>query len=314
MLLSQQPLDFALGDRHADRLHQRRQTRQCGLPLMILHQHETPQVGAEMAARPLRQCGDDGPPVRGDPTLSQVADRPHRKHKLLHQIRLVALEARSRRGGCSQHTVLNADAGADFAPPWTVALPFRLGQFAGLVHAAGLDAGRSLQALQPGDLLALLTDDLLQCRDFAIQLNQQGFKLCTAQFGKDGGRQHIRNESHRVEPGQAKNAAPLGVLPLLRADCLQSAWKRSNMPPANSEIGRIFPQADRQRRVLGPRLPFQHDLIYALRQGGRIFSGMDRLAHRPHHAQRRTRIMADAFNLYRFGTDEFAVGHLIMTP
>ena len=52
LLLGQQPLDLSLGDRHADRLQQRRQTGQCGLALMILHQHETAQVGAEMSAVP----------------------------------------------------------------------------------------------------------------------------------------------------------------------------------------------------------------------------------------------------------------------
>jgi hypothetical protein len=59
-------------------------------------------------------------------------------------------------------------------------LPAGLGWFGGLVHAAGLDVGGSLQALQPGDLGPLFADDLLQSRDFADKLNQQGFKLRTA--------------------------------------------------------------------------------------------------------------------------------------
>jgi len=49
MLLDQQALDLALGDRQADRLQQGCQTRQRGLALVILHQHEAAQVRAEMS-------------------------------------------------------------------------------------------------------------------------------------------------------------------------------------------------------------------------------------------------------------------------
>jgi hypothetical protein len=93
LFVGQQPLDLSLGDRHANRMQQRRQTRQRGLPLMILHQHETAQVGAKMSARPLRERCNDGPPIRCNPAFTQVAGRVHRQHKFLHQIRLVALEA-----------------------------------------------------------------------------------------------------------------------------------------------------------------------------------------------------------------------------
>jgi hypothetical protein len=56
----------------------------------------------------------------------------------------------------------------------------RLCRFGGFVHPARLDVGPPLQALQPGDLFALLTDNLLQRRNFPKQLNQQRFKLCAA--------------------------------------------------------------------------------------------------------------------------------------
>ena len=47
MLLGQQPLDLALGDRQADRLQQSGpKTRQCRLALMVLHQHEAAQSQA----------------------------------------------------------------------------------------------------------------------------------------------------------------------------------------------------------------------------------------------------------------------------
>ena len=93
MLLGQQALDLALGDRQADRLQQGGQTRQRGLALMVLHQHEAAQVRAEMSLGPLRQRRDDRLAVRRDPAFAPVADRMHRQHQLLDQIGLVALEA-----------------------------------------------------------------------------------------------------------------------------------------------------------------------------------------------------------------------------
>jgi hypothetical protein len=68
-----------------------------------------------------------------------------------------------------------------------------------------------------------LAGNLLQVCDFARQPDQQGFKLWAAWFGKDWGLRHIRNESHRVKPEQAKNAGLPGVLPLLH-DFAQIVW------------------------------------------------------------------------------------------
>src|SRR5208283_2133848 len=76
--------------------------------------------------------------------------------------------------------------------------------------------GAALQALQAGDLFALLAHELFQAGDFAKQFNQQSLKLCTVQIGEIGWRRHIRKESHRVEPGQGKNWALPTFLPLLR--------------------------------------------------------------------------------------------------
>jgi hypothetical protein len=76
--------------------------------------------------------------------------------------------------------LLNADAGRDFAASWTVRLPIRICRFGGLVHAAGLDVGWPLQALQPRDLFPLFANNLLQSCDFAKHLDQQRFKLWPA--------------------------------------------------------------------------------------------------------------------------------------
>src|SRR5271165_6615183 len=95
-----------------------------------------------------------------------------------------------------------------------------------IVHAARfawLDRGAALQAFQAGDLFPLFADRLLQRSDFAGQLNQQSLQLWTVQTGEVGWRRHIRKESHRVEPGQEKNAGPPTVLPLLRGRPL--SWR-----------------------------------------------------------------------------------------
>ena len=76
LLVDQQPLDLALRDRHAERMQQRRQTGQRGLTLMILHQHETAQVGAEMSCGSFGECCDDGLAVRRDPAFA-ADSAPH---------------------------------------------------------------------------------------------------------------------------------------------------------------------------------------------------------------------------------------------
>ena len=60
MLLGQQALELAFGDRQADRLQQGCQPRQRGLALMVLHQHEAAQVRAEVPLGRLGQRRDDG--------------------------------------------------------------------------------------------------------------------------------------------------------------------------------------------------------------------------------------------------------------
>ena len=59
---------------------------------MVLHQHEAAQVRAEVPLGSLGQRSDHGLAVRCNPTLSPVADRLHRQHKLLDQICLEPLK------------------------------------------------------------------------------------------------------------------------------------------------------------------------------------------------------------------------------
>jgi len=80
--------------------------------------------------------------------------------------------------------------------------------------------GAALQAFQARDLFALLADRLFQGGEFAEQINQQSLKLWTVQIGEVGWRRHIRKESHRVEPGQEKNAALPPLLPVLAGTSL----------------------------------------------------------------------------------------------
>ena len=217
LFVGQQALHLAFRDGHADRLQQRHQPGQRRLPLMILHQHEAAEFGAEMAIDPLRQRGQDGASVRRDPAFALVKCGAGRNHQVLHQKRLVALEARAfRHGRGFHHPVLNDDPGRHLAAPPRLLLLGGLGRLRSLVHAARFDGGAAFQAFQTGDLVALFGNNLFQGRNFAEQLNQQSLKLCTAQIGEGGWRRHIRTESDRFEPGQAKNAGWPTFLPLLR--------------------------------------------------------------------------------------------------
>ena len=132
LAFGQQPLDLALGDRYADRLQQRRQTGQRRLALVVLHQHEPAQVGAEVSAGALGQWRDDRLAVRRDPALAQVADSMHRQYQFLDGIGLVALETRAGRDSGRDNAIFNVDTGADLAAAWVLPLPVGLGRFGAL--------------------------------------------------------------------------------------------------------------------------------------------------------------------------------------
>ena len=74
-LVDQQALQQTLRDRYANRTQQRHQPRQCGLPLMILHQHEAAEFGTEMTIDPFWQRCQDGASIRRDPAFALVTGR-----------------------------------------------------------------------------------------------------------------------------------------------------------------------------------------------------------------------------------------------
>ena len=186
----QQPLDLTFGDRQADRLQQRCQTGQCCLALMVLHQHEATQVRAEVTLDCFRQWRNDCLSLRRYPAFTPIADRMHRQHKLLNQIDLVALEARSCRGRGLQHPILDADARSDLAAAPTLLLPVGLGRFGATVHATRFDVRATLQSLQPRDLLTLLGNSPLQFGQLREQTGHQLPKLGRRQDIKVNRRDH----------------------------------------------------------------------------------------------------------------------------
>jgi len=190
MLLAQQSLNLALGDRQPNRLQQGCQTGQCCLALMVVHQHEATQVRAEVPPGPLGQRRDDGLSVRRHPAFTPVADRMHRQHKLLHQVALVALEARSRRGHRFQHSILDADARSDLAAARTLPLRARFSRIGRLLHAAGFDVRAALQSLETRNLLALLSNCPLQFSQLCQKNRHQLPKLGRRQDIKVNRRAH----------------------------------------------------------------------------------------------------------------------------
>ena len=64
------------------------------LALMVLQQHEAAQLRPEMAGDARRQRRHHRPPVRRQPALAAVADHLGAQHQVLHDVGLVALEAR----------------------------------------------------------------------------------------------------------------------------------------------------------------------------------------------------------------------------
>ena len=112
------------------------------MTLMILHQHETAQVGAEVALGPIRQRRDDRLAVWCDPTLAEVADRMDRQHKLLDLIGLVALEARSGRHRSLDDPILDDNTRPDLATARALSLYPGPGGSVALSMPLGLMSGR----------------------------------------------------------------------------------------------------------------------------------------------------------------------------
>jgi hypothetical protein len=98
----------------------------------------------------------------------------------------MALETRAFRDRDLHHLVFNFDPRRHLATKPPLPLFRWLQWLRRVVHAARLDHAAALQSFQPGDLFAPFADRLVQSSDFAKQLNQQSFKLRTAQIGKWG--------------------------------------------------------------------------------------------------------------------------------
>ena len=106
--INQQAHRLSLGDAEAEGPRLRGQPLHRHLPMVVLPQHETPSLRAEMPATPDASGAGTVRPsgvVRRRPAL---ADDPGVQHQALHHERLVALEARSRRRHRLHDPILDA--------------------------------------------------------------------------------------------------------------------------------------------------------------------------------------------------------------
>ena len=111
----------------------------------------------------------------------------------------MTLENRSGRDRDPDHLFLDLDPRQDL--PSTRLLPRFLGlrRCGSFLHTARLNVRAAFQTFQPGDLLALFGQRLLQAGDFTEQSNQQSLKLCPGQRGEGGRRRHMMQ---RVRPSR----------------------------------------------------------------------------------------------------------------
>ena len=107
-----------------------------------------------MAIDPIWQRCQDRPAIRGDPALALVTGGTRRNHQVLHQERLVALEARSFRDRDLHHLILDANTRCHLAAEPPLPLLSGPGRLCRFVHAARFDSWPALQAFQTGDLFA----------------------------------------------------------------------------------------------------------------------------------------------------------------
>ena len=129
-----------------------------------------------MAASAAGQRRHDRLAVRRQPALSSVAHHPRGQLQLLHLVRLIAFELRTRRMRHPQHLGLGCDPWCHFAAAVAFGSLAAALRFASLLHAARLDRRAALQTLQPGDLIALRRHDLLQLRVLAKQVHHLSFQ------------------------------------------------------------------------------------------------------------------------------------------
>ena len=113
------------------------QSRHRHLPLVVLGQRETAQLGAEMPCHPRRQRGRDRPPVRRQPAFAPVTCDMRVEHQVLHHKILIAFEPRAD-GHCRlDHPILVDDAARGLlAAAAVLALPGRGLRLRRVFHAA----------------------------------------------------------------------------------------------------------------------------------------------------------------------------------
>ena len=168
------------------------------LALMVLGQHEAAQFGPEMARHPRRQRGCNALPVRRHPAFPPQSQHMRAQHQILHHEVLVALEARAGRG-CSLDHALLVDGATRGLVAAAAARP-RCWEGRGLgclLHAARLDVGPALEALQTRDLGVARRHLPLQIAHTTQQIDDQSFQLCRRQIGGIGQRRHRSSESQQ---------------------------------------------------------------------------------------------------------------------
>ncbi len=215
----QQAHHLALGDHHPESAQQGDQTRHRGLAPVVEGQHETAQLGPEVARDPRRQRRDKRRPRRHHPALPVVAHSVRAHQQILDHIGLGALEARTRRGFDREPPLF-----VDQEPRSLLAAARLLAPVLGLaprgrrlVHAAGFDLGPSLEPLEARDLLAQARNLGLQRRDLLQSPENQPLEVGQAQ-----GLNIWRRRGHRPSDSYFEslgNPPPQifspGVLPLL---------------------------------------------------------------------------------------------------
>jgi hypothetical protein len=186
--LDQQPHQLALRQVDAEVLQQGKQTRNGGLALVILGEHEPFQLGPEVAGDPSRQRRYHGLARRYQPALAPVEHRQRPHHEVLDDKLLIALEA------CAGRHVLGLDGpglvdrelralGAtttDLARP----LGWGLGR---LLHAARLELGAAIEPLEPRHLLTQGFVLCLEPGNVLKRLHQQRLQVFEAKSIKGAG-------------------------------------------------------------------------------------------------------------------------------
>jgi len=91
--VDQQAHHLAFGDAEAERLQLRGQSLHGHLPMVVLGEYEAAQLRTEMSSDTGWERRQHRMPVRRRPAFAAIADHPGVQDQLLHDERLIALEA-----------------------------------------------------------------------------------------------------------------------------------------------------------------------------------------------------------------------------